>query len=128
MRERIFLKKCTCNRGKDGGPCGKDEYSLGNYRGFELTQKPFYDGWAIYAEITNPDDLDKLLMQNNTFTNKFFLDTETSSHFTLEQCEESVISDVDNHWARKQELLDKCHAGEYKVAPIFAKEKTSERI
>lgn len=108
MRERKFLKKCP-----DG--CGRDEYNLGEYRGFELTQKPFFNGWAIYAEIMTPDELDKLLMQEQTFPNKYFLDTETESHFTLEQCEESVISDVDNHWKRKKEIIEAVKAEIFKV-------------
>ncbi|MFA5365545.1 MAG: hypothetical protein WC325_10245 [Candidatus Bathyarchaeia archaeon] len=109
MRERKVIKKCP-----DG--CGKDEYDLGIYRGFALTQKPFYNGWAVYAEIMEPDELDKLLMQNNTFTNKFFLDTETSSHFTLEQCENSVTDDVDNHWKKKEQLVKDAQAGKFRAS------------
>lgn len=111
MRERVFLRKCDC---KQVPPCGKDVYSLGTYRGFKLTQEPFYNGWAIYGEIENPDALDTLLMQDNTFKNKFFLDTETSDHYTLEQCENSVTKDIDYHWETKQRILD--NASKYFLA------------
>jgi hypothetical protein len=123
MRARNILKKCP-------NGCGKDEYDLGIYRGFRLTQKPFYNGWAIYAELIEPDDVDKLLMQGNTFPNTFFLDTQTSDHFTLEQCENSVVSDVDNHWKKKQNILDSFKAGKYKspIRSVVEVEKDERQI
>jgi len=108
-RKRRFLKKCP-----DG--CEKNYYSLGLYRGFKLTQKPFYAGWAILAELAlGPDDLDKLMLGNNTFPNEFFDDTERLGNPTLSQIEEAIIKEIDDHWTKKQKLLDNCQAGRYKV-------------
>jgi hypothetical protein len=98
MRERKLLKKCP-----DG--CGKDEYDLGEYRGFQLTQKPFYNGWAVYARKINVDKLDKLLLQNETFPNAFFLDTETSDHNTLEECENFCIKAVDDFYKEREDVI-----------------------
>lgn len=109
MRERKVLRKCP-----DG--CGKDEYDLGIYRGFKLTQKPFYDGWAIYAELMVIDDLDRLMMQNNSFPNEFFDDTERMDKPTLEQIEQGIIQSIDNHWTEKKRIINNCVNQEYKVS------------
>jgi hypothetical protein len=110
MRERKFIKKCP-----DG--CGKDEYDLGIYRGFKLTQKPFYNGWAIYAELVlGPDDLDRLMMGNNTFPNEFFDDTERIDNPSLEIIEQGIITSIDSHWADKQRIINNCNEGKYQVS------------
>jgi len=100
MRARTFIRKCP-----DG--CGKDEYDLGIYRGFHLYQKPFYDGWYVYAELEHPkDELDRLLLKEfEGLSGKICLDTETSEHFTVEKCEQYVIETIDKFWNRKQEIM-----------------------
>jgi len=98
MRERKFIRKCP-----DG--CGQAEYDLGEYRGFHLTQKPFYRGWAIFAEKINPDLLDQEILKGSTFMNTLFDDTERADHPSLEDIEKNVISQVDEFWSKKEEII-----------------------
>jgi len=102
MRVRKFIRKCP-----DG--CGKDEYDLGIYRGFRLYQKPFFGGWYVYAELVHPtDELNALLLKEfEGLSGKIFLDTETSDHFTVEQCERYVIETIDKFWDKKGRILKK---------------------
>lgn len=98
MRERKFIKKCPDS-------CGKEEYDLGEHRGFHLIQKPFYSGWAIYATRINPDLLDKELLKGQTFENSLFDDTERADHPSLEEIEKNVLVQVDQFWEKREEIL-----------------------
>lgn len=99
MRHRRFLRKCPCG-------CGRNEYNLGEHRGFALYQKPFYNGWYIYAEKLHPDMLDRALLLNETFPNRLFDDTERLAHPSLEEVEKNVLKMVDDFWQKKEKILN----------------------
>jgi hypothetical protein len=108
-RERKFIRKCP-----DG--CGKDEYDLGVYRGFQLFQKPFYGGWQVYGDMTfEPDALDFLLMLKQMSPRRIQADTEMMTHPTLEQVEQGVIEGIDDYWKEKQSIIDDVKADKFKV-------------
>lgn len=99
LRKRVFIRKCPCG-------CGRDESDLGVYRGFSLTQKPFYDkDWIIYAEKKEMDELDRRLLVQSPFLGKLYADTGPhdvpSGHYTLEQIEENITKQIDDFWSRK---------------------------
>lgn len=108
-RQRVFLRKCP-------NGCGKDEYDLGIYRGYHLYQKPFYNGWQIYGDMTfEPDALDYLLMLKQMNPRSIQDDTERIDRPTLETVEKGVIEGIDNYWAEKQAIIDGAKAGKFLV-------------
>lgn len=111
MRERKSIRKCP-----DG--CGKDEYDLGLYRGFHLYQKPYFNGWWIFAEKEEPkDDLDILLLPAPKIHTEAFYAEVVREDQSLEEAEKNVIAQIDDFWVIKETLIMEAKEGVFKVEP-----------
>lgn len=99
IRKREVIRRCPCG-------CGKNEYDLGVYNGFHLYQKPFFNGWYVYAEKLHPDELDSLILNSmSTISGKLWDDTERLAKPSEMEMEKNVISSIDEFWIKKGRII-----------------------
>jgi len=121
MSGRTPIRKCPCG-------CGKTEYDLGVYRGFHLYQKPYSEGWWVYAEKIEPkDELDQLLIPRAQHHSESFFEVSEPPYIVVETddleghylklAEKKLIEQIDTFWVRKETLIMKAKEGVFKVEP-----------
>lgn len=97
LANKIRLGKCP-------DECGRDIYSLGEYRGFKLTLKPFFTkDWVVIAEKMFTDALDMVLLVKHSD----YMRSDTGQISVGSQAEalQTVKSAIDDFHKSKEEVL-----------------------
>lgn len=98
---------CPC------GKCGKNIYDLGNYRGFQIIQRPFFDGWKVKAEKIHEEDvLDQLILNNSEMCVAVL-----EGNFSVDDLVRSIHNEIDTFWKRKEHIVNMAKQNQLQVLP-----------